>query len=272
MTQTGLIAPIALGMLVTLSGQAPNATFEVASVRRNVSDVQSFNVSARPGGAYTATNTPLHVVIQFAYDLRDYQLVGGPSWVRTDRFDIAARAGRDVSTGELRQMLRSLLEERFKLVVRRVQREMPHYVVVVAREDGRLGPDLKRVGDDCSAVRSPDAPPALTTTPGDKRVALAGPAPGFNCLPISGVADLAARVMDVPVIDKTGLTGGWEFALRFGSVPGQSFGRPAVPAASDPSLPSFAAALREQLGLELKPAVGPVDVLVIESIRPPSDN
>ena len=88
-----LLSPvIALGLAAAVWAQVDRPTFDVVSVKRNTSNGGSFSAGPRPGGVYQATNAPVSVFIIFAYDIRDYQLVGGPRWLRTDRFDISARA------------------------------------------------------------------------------------------------------------------------------------------------------------------------------------
>jgi uncharacterized protein (TIGR03435 family) len=241
-------------VIVTLDAQTPKPTFEVASVKPNLSGSWGFNVSPRPG-FYSATNVPVAVLIQFAYDLQDYQLVGGPGWALTARFDIAARPGREVPTMEQRLMMQSLLEDRFKLVMHTEQREMPVFALVLARSDGRLGPNLRRMPDDCVKVKT-----------------------GANgCGPISVVVNSASRQLRAPVIDKTGLTGLFNFSLHYSS---DGTGPPFLPPipsspdrpADDPNAPSYTAALQEQLGLKLESSRGPVDVLVIDSVQQPTEN
>jgi len=266
---------IALGLAAAVWAQVDRPTFDVVSVKRNTSNGGSFSAGPRPGGVYQATNAPVSVFIIFAYDIRDYQLVGGPRWLRTDRFDISARAGRDASTSELRLMVQSLLEERFKLVARRAQRDMAHFAVVLARTDGPLGPGLTRVGDDCAAATAQAATPSAAAAKSDDKplaVPLLMLPPGSRCGPISGIADLASRVLQAPVVDKTGLTGNWQFVLRFGSAIGESFGMPLAAGASEPGMPSFSTALQDQLGLKLARVEGPVEVLAVESIDQPSED
>ena len=266
---------IALGLTAAVWAQVDKPAFDVVSVKRNTSNGGSFSAGPRPGGVYLATNAPVSVVITFAYDIRDYQLIGGPRWLRTDRFDISARAGRDAPTAELRLMVQSLLEERFKLVARSTQRDMAHFAIVLARKDGPLGPGLTRVGDDCAAATAQAATPSATTAKSDDK-ALAVPRPalpgGGLCGPISGIADLASRVLQAPVVDRTGLTGNWQFVLRFGSAIGESFGMPLAAGASEPGMPSFSTALQDQLGLKLTRVEGPIEVLAVESIDPPSED
>jgi uncharacterized protein (TIGR03435 family) len=85
------------------------------------------------------------------------------------------------------------------------------------------------------------------------------------------LADLASRVLETPVIDMTGLDGGWDYSLRFSSAHGQSFGALATNEASS-NLPALPTALQEQLGLKLQSVKGPVEVLVIDSAHQPTEN
>jgi len=104
-------------------------------------------------------NTTVARLIMYAYDLRDFQVDGGPEWLRVDRFDVSGRAGREVPVAMLRLMVQSLLADRFKLAAHEVQREMQVYSLVLARA-GELGPGLKRNDDECkSKIETPKAPP-----------------------------------------------------------------------------------------------------------------
>jgi uncharacterized protein (TIGR03435 family) len=263
-----VVAALILCGVVALGAQTPKPTFEVASVKRNLSGKAGYRMGPRPGGAYDADNVPISVLIEFAYEVPGYLLVGGGSWPRTSRFDIAARAGRDAPIAETKLMMQALLEDRFSLVVHRERRDMSHFVLVKARSDGRLGPDLKRVAENCGASKSPE-PRANQSSDKPWETLSAG---GRSCgAPISAIADLASRVLDTLVIDKTGLDGGWDYSLRFGSTLGQSFGS-LTEVASDPSVTSFSTMLDERLGLKLQPTRSPVDVLVIDSVQQPTAN
>ena len=153
-----LIMLLAGSAAVGPTGQAQvpaRPTFEVASVKKRVGPGPTRITQGqgpRPGGAFEMVNVPVARLVMYAYDVQDYQVVGGPGWARTDRFDIAARAGRDVSTVDMRLMVRALLRDRFSLVMHQEQREMPLYTLVLARADGRLGPQLKKNDDDCKAM------------------------------------------------------------------------------------------------------------------------
>ena len=100
-----------------------------------------------PPGRFTATNIPLKVLITNAYQLSFFQVVGGPDWVSTDRFDIAATAPDGAPPEQTRAMVRTLLKDRFKLVVHMETRDTPIYALVKARADGRLGPKLDAIDD-----------------------------------------------------------------------------------------------------------------------------
>src|SRR5439155_20196322 len=114
-----------------------------------------------PGGRYVATNVPLRLLIQNAYQIQPFQLIGASGWIDSERFDIVAKAdpallgpppgGPGSGPAPIQSMLRNLLADRFKLVVHAETRELPIYALVLARTDGRLGPQLKPVSEECAA-------------------------------------------------------------------------------------------------------------------------
>ena len=146
----GLIAA-AIGFTVPLSAGQSATAFEVASVKRNASGDDGVRIRIDPGGRFTATNMPLRFLITFIYDLQSVQLVGGPDWLTTDRFDFTATAAREVRPPEMKLMIRALLADRFGLVVHEETRDMPVYALIVARSDGRLGPKLAAASNPCAA-------------------------------------------------------------------------------------------------------------------------
>jgi uncharacterized protein (TIGR03435 family) len=175
-------------------------------------------------------------------------------------------------------MLRRLLAERFKLVARLETREIPTYALVVARAGQRLGSDLRRAAVDClpivAAAEKQGVAPQLPAPQGNR------PACGTRSLPgvIMGtgvsMADLARNLAgptDRMVVDKTGLTGPWDFDLRF-VLPDQP--APNIPGLPPPptDAPSLFTALQEQLGLRLEPQRASVEVLVIASIERPTED
>ncbi len=198
-------------------------------------------------------------MIQFAHDLRSFEVVGGPAWIREDEYEINARAAAEITAEEQRPMVRALLEDRFRLVVRRDQRDMRFAALVLARSDGRVGPKLTACGD-----TTVPAKPLLV--PRGARMSV------LHCGPIVAIANLATNLLEMPVIDETGLVGDWSHELFFADLNGVVGNTSAVQSAVDPTLSSFPTALQEQLGLKLETRRGPINVLVVESIRRPSED
>src|ERR1043166_5980975 len=137
---------------------APGQPFEVASIKRQTDVVPGGGVTfaARPGGRLVVLNNPVTNLIGNAYGVRRHQLVGGPEWIDSDRYDIQAKAAGDAPRADLMVMLQSLLEDRFKLKVHRETREMPIYVMTVAKgglkmppsRDGGCGGARRRSGQE----------------------------------------------------------------------------------------------------------------------------
>ena len=267
--------------------QQPPLAFETASVKPNKSGADERYIRIDPGGAsFTAVNMQLQSLIRFAYQLQSFQLEGGPDWIASDRFDILARPERAVAaTGAffdgqepLRMMLRTLLADRFKLVMHRETKELPIFELVLARQDGKLGPQLRPAAVDCAA-RAAAAAKGGTPPP-----AASGPGPGpcfsnINPVRLSGggmtmamLGSLLEGAAQRLVIDRTGLAGNWDLEANY--TPEKSQIPPGVelPPGIDPNGPSLFTAIEEQLGLKLRPARGPVEVLVIDSVQQPTPN
>jgi uncharacterized protein (TIGR03435 family) len=192
-------------------------------------------------------------------------LVGLPGWAEIERFDIVARAGAvppapPAASNLEMLMLRTLLEDRFALTVRRETREMQVYELVLARRDGRLGPQLRRSQFDCTPQPTVAAQPQCTRRNGPGLTAAVGQ-------PVSAFLFFLTGQLQRAVIDRTGLTGTWDIELTF------SPDGPGAPAATpQDSGASLFTALQEQLGLRLEPSTGPLQVLVVDRIDRPSDN
>ena len=157
---------------------APPDRFEVASIKPNNSPLSMMGARDEPGGRFVATNLSLRQLVGTAYRLRDFQIVGGPGWIDADRFDVNAKADRELppfdpsgGIGPLERMLQWLLADRFGLVVRNETREMSIYALVVARPDGRLGDKLRPSAVDCAALfadRARSGQPAGPVVTGDR--------------------------------------------------------------------------------------------------------
>jgi uncharacterized protein (TIGR03435 family) len=181
---------------------AKPAEFEVASVKLHTSADQRMMMVAQPGGRFVAVNVPLRLLIRTAYQLQYDQIVGGPDWLLTDRFDIEARASAmAVAPTELLSMLQSLLAERFKMATHREIRELPVFVLERARRDGSLGKGLR-------STVCPDLAEDLS-----KPQPCANISNGFGSLtahgvPIDQFTAYLSPFMNRVVIDRTVWTGG----------------------------------------------------------------
>ena len=266
-TGSGWAFVVALGLCPVDARQKP--VFEVISVKRQLEAVSFGNMASagprvRPGGVFSASHATVTALILFAYDLKPFQISGAPDWAQRELFDVSARAGGDASTAQVKLMVRSLLEDRFSLVVHTERREMRFLGLVVARPDGRLGPYLRRMGEECTAasageVKKTFPPRAATTEDG----MISG-----SCGDMSGLASLLTFQVDLPIVDQTGLEGKFVY-----SVLGVSLRSPGRIAAADASpWPSVPEALEEQLGLRLVERRGPLEGLVVDSVQRPTEN
>ena len=238
----------------------PPTRFEVASIRRNPG-TGVYRMNTEPGGRFLAINMPLVDVIRSAYDLRAFQLVDVPRWVETERFDILARTGRDdyPSVVALRPLVRTLLAERFGLVVEREQRVMQTYALTRLRPD-RLGPQLTPSMADC---RSPESRDLANPKRCGTNLRSIGDMTGTGITTTSLIFTLTGLVGTF-VDDETGLTGAYDFSLKWS--PGL---------ADDPAAPervSIFTAVQEQLGLRLDPRRRPVEVIAIKRVERPTEN
>jgi uncharacterized protein (TIGR03435 family) len=280
--RSDLRSPVTLGVVVLSFGvgvgaQAPptqqpaDVTFEVASVKPNESGSVAQSVRLAPGDTFSATNVPLRTLIQMASGLPDRRIVGGPRWIE-DRFDILAKAAAPATTQELRIMLLALLRDRFRLVTHSETREEPAYTLVHGRRDRRLGPNLRETTTDCA---TPTA-----------RAALGAAGPDHPCNPRLGIGSVGGRGLSISqlasmlssqaggtVTDKTGLSGNFDWDLTFTppSFLSGPFDRERFPSV-DPDGPSIFTAVEEQLGLTLEASRAEVEVLVIDSVEPPTPN
>ena len=244
-------------------------TFDVASVKANTSSDRRSSLQMNLPDSFIVTNLPLRALISIVYQVPLYRLAGGPDWLASDRFDIAAKADHRITIDEKRQMVRALFEDRFKLKAHREMREARIYALVLARADGKLGPDLKPTVLDCAAIleaRRQAGSAASPPTPSDPVPAcgaVGGPA-RFRAhgVQMSSFAGTLGAIMREMIVDETGLSGYFDLELSM------SLENP--PPADGP--PSVFTAVQEQLGLKLEPRRGPVETLVIDSAeRPTSD-
>jgi uncharacterized protein (TIGR03435 family) len=258
--------------------------FQVASVKPNTAaDARFMGIRPEAGGRLVAQNAPLLLLIQNAYSIQAFQVVGGPGWINSDRYDIEAKPEAPVDRKQMWLMVQTLLADRFKLALHRETRELPAYVLTVTRAGLKQTPP-KEGG--CVAL-DPNGPPP-PPRPGMARpcgsviidMSPLGLRMEGSKVPMPEFIRVLAVVMGRPVIDKTGITSEFEVHLEF--APDQSTaGLPGAggprdpggpPPATDTNRPSIFSAVQEQLGLKLDSGKGPVEVLVIDHVERPSGN
>jgi uncharacterized protein (TIGR03435 family) len=282
-----LVAPIIIGMInaPAMEAQSPAATrFEVASIKptsQQGPDIQGQgNVRILPGGHLLAEKALLRYFIQSAYEVKPFQISGGPAWITSAHYDIDAKAEGNPNHSQMRLMMRALLEERFKLKLHHETKQLPVYEVIVAKGAPKL-PAPKEGG--CIAPDPNEGP--LPPPPGQPiacgRILMMMSPSGAQMrggqVSMKDLVNILSNVLGRTVVDKTGYQGAFDVHFEF--TPDETLGGlPTPPPASPPSGASpdshgnIFAAIQEQLGLKLESAKGPVDVLVIDSVERPSAN
>jgi uncharacterized protein (TIGR03435 family) len=244
-------------------------SFEAATIKRNISGGPSVG-QFFPGGRWHATNYTLRMSLRTAYDTLPNHVVGGPNWVDSERYDIDAKAASELiplndgdRVPKTKQMLRALLEERFRLAVHREEREEPVYVLTV----GKGGPKLLK-----PKVDPKDCLDDVTPITSACHMFIGGQGRGLSghTVNISDLVSVLNTYTDRPVIDKTGLKGAFDITLdpwapliRVGDTTGRESNL------SDPERPSLFVLLEEQLGLKLEGQKGKVEVLVVDRAEKP---
>lgn len=252
-----LAACAALGQ----TAQAP-LSFEVASVKPASAPLatkddytEGYNAGMRAalsaqglrvvGQRVTVTDNTLKDLIRLAYQVKDHQ-ISGPSWIATEKYEIAAIMPAGATRSQAPEMLRTLLGQRFHLELHRETRKMAVYALVVAK-----------------------AGPKLTASPPNTRGFAGGSHDGHvlaKASPVGAFADLLGKVTDRPVIDMTGIAGLYDFDLIYGA-------QLSATAPDSAPAPALATALQDQLGLRLEKRDLDVEILVIDRAdKVPTEN
>jgi uncharacterized protein (TIGR03435 family) len=273
-----VLAPVIFSMTVGLSAQNPGPPPMpyVASVKVNASGDPASFTRRLPGGTFLASNIKLHDMIAFAHGLQSFEVEGGPDWTRDVRFDVTIKAEANVGPVAIGptqiglQLARDVLAKRFSLQAHRETRERPVFALVRSREDGALGPRIKRSATDCAALAAEAGKSGAPWPPrsAEGRI-LCGLQTQGNTLtaggyPMSEFQRYLTGQTQRAVIDRTGLAGAWDFELTFAP--------PDVAAdpSADRNIPTLFTALQEQLGLKLDSTHGPAEVLIIDRIGRPT--
>ncbi len=267
--------PLTIGML-RASAQTPIPSleplygYEVASVKPSAPNNPNTRIGPGPQGGLRTENTTVMTLLTFAYDLRDYQFANVPGWVKTEHYDVqftpdkpeialgtdAKRPDFEAQFYRQRHRMRAVLRDRFALELRVETRDLPMYALTIGKTGSKV-------------VKDPDEThPQLSGGFGEIR----GTRVPLNLL----VAQLATQ-LGRQVVDETGLTGSYNFDLKWtpdGPPPGAMRGAPPpqVEAKSDEAGPSIFSSIQEQLGLKLEARRGPVPVVVINKIEKPKEN
>lgn len=240
--------------------------FEVATIKPTAADWDAGRyMRMQTTVQFVAKNFPLRLLLAAAFNLAPREISGGPSWIDSERYDIVGKAPGEArpDQGEQMSMLRSLLLDRFKIAFHREQKELSIYALEVAKN----GPKMKESSE--SPGPSPKAPPPLAFVLFPQGARL--PARNTTMAELAGVLQRAA--VDRPVVDRTGLSGKYDFDLEWRPDETQFNGqfRDSGPGART-TKPDLFAAIQEQLGLRLEATKGPVDTLVIDQAERPSAN
>ncbi|HUB51984.1 MAG TPA: TIGR03435 family protein [Terracidiphilus sp.] len=250
--------------------QAPPPAFEVATIKTSKPDPEQSMMMFTADGV-SITGIPLAMIIREAFNVEDDHIIGEPSWAKSSRFDIEAKVAPDdapklkgLSTPQRKIMLIGLLTDRFGLKYHHETRDLPVYELVIAKGGVRMSP-------------------AKVQDPAQARHMMMFGGPGkieSTSMKTSALAHVLSMQLRRTVIDKTGLTGQYDFTLTF--APDEGAAAMAGPADGSPATnsdngdgstaPSLFTAVEEQLGLKLESAKGPEDVIVIDQIAQPSAN
>lgn len=244
--------------------------FEVASIEPADPHFSGVSSSRDAGEGIEVRNISMRNLITLAYGLRDFQLKGGPSWIDSESYDLIAKASSDAGRSpsvpdaaeesmsqrktrfeRVQERLRSLLADRCGLVVHHELREQPVYVLTVAKNGPKLVP-----------VSAPGGPPRKEEGRGHSQ--------GFE-VPIEMLVVTLSNATHQTVIDKTGLTGRFDYTLNWDPASTSLSANPEAPP-PDPSRPNIFAAVQEQIGLHLGTGKAPVDVVVVDHVDHPSAN
>jgi uncharacterized protein (TIGR03435 family) len=223
----------------------PAPAFEVASVKAAAAPAAAGPMEGRgreaitpsPAGV-TVTGARLKAVVQWAYHLQTIQ-VSGPAWLDSDRYDIVAKASGPVPTERLRAMMQTLLVERFKLACHKETREMPAYIVTVAKGGHKLKPS--------------EGEGEMDVKPNGGRAAAA-----FTHVTLAQVTEMISSPLQGVVVDQTGLKGAWDFSLDMSSFTMNQ------PTGIEDAINMIIQAMNEQLGIKVDQKKVPAEVLIVD--------
>jgi len=238
----------------------PNPAFEVATIKPVESSPKSARYIVMQGPhRFVEKDYTLKLLIAAAFNLNPKAVGGGPTWIESDHFDILALTPGEAQPSHDQQMamLRTLLTDRFKLAFHREAKVFSIYALEVAKGGSKLKPST------AAAIEQP----ALISTVYPQRIVL----PARNAAMSDFVSMMQRAILDRPVVDKTGLSGRYDFNLEWAPDESQ-FGGDVGAASSDAPIPPFFTAIQQQLGLRLEATRGPIETIVVDHAEHPSAN
>lgn len=272
---------VAVPAPVSLDPSTPLPSFEVGSVKKIPKDAKttSSTIQSPGGGRIRFVNLPLRTIILQSYGLPDYQVIGGPGWMTTDRFTITAKAETNAPRDQLMLMMRSLLKERFNFKYHVEKRELPMYALMVLGNEWKPSARMKQV--ECTPGRgapTPDLPRALAQSCGTMLSSSSGGI-RVNNMPMSTFASLLGSLASLGTVhDRTGLKGNYQIELD--ASPSRLLSSSSLGLTSSASTdllpsvgdgPSITAALKD-IGLKLERRKEPIEVIVIDSVSQPDED
>lgn len=276
-----------VGVVAAVVHSLTAQSFEAASIRLSRESVVGRGFIGLQPGRLLATEASVRDLAGIAYGLPLERVLGGPAWTGSTRYNITATTGGQVTREQAQQMLQKLLADRFGFTSHPEQRELPVYVLTMARKDGSFGKQLRRSGPECQPMTPMMAngvapPPPPPPPPGansmrpllERESRLRCPTMFFpgglsaRAITFDELTYRLSRFLSRPIVDRTELTGEFDIDLTYQSelVAG------APGAALDAGGPSIFSAVQDQLGLKLESARAPVEVLVIDGANRPTEN
>lgn len=252
-----ILLSLCLLTLERMPAQAPGvvSTFPVATIKPGAPDAVPI-VQIR-GYRFATEGTTFVDVFKYAYNVHPDQVVGGPDWLRTQKFDILAdpETEKRPSSDQMKAMVQQLLAERFHLVMHHEQKTLSVYALVRTSDAPKL----------TKSTADPSGIPAVAYSPkGELHVG--------NSTMANFAAFLQRFVLDRPAVDQTGISGHFDLVLHWTPDNFQTVERHEDPQQDASASPSLFTAIKEQLGLKLQPAKAPTDVFVIDRVEQPSQN
>ena len=247
--------------------------FEVASIKPYKQEGEGIRMMTRyTPDAYIGEGLSLHFLIRGAYGVEDNQIIGGDKWIESDQYAINAKMDEPTIEAlkklspdqgmEFREkMMQALLMDRFKLQVHRESRELPVYALVIAKGGSKLQ-EAKEGDTYANGIKGPD---------GKSRGGMMRMGPGeLTCqaIPIKSLVTILSDRSGRHVVDKTNLTGKYDFTLKWQDGDASTDG--GAPSGGDAAGPSLFTAVQEQLGLKLEAQKASVEVLVIDHAEKPT--